>query len=55
MAEAGILKRSLPHALEWRVSDTLIGYPTATAEMEAQVAAIHAGTAPEMVWLLEHP
>jgi lipoyl(octanoyl) transferase len=55
MAEAGILKRFPSHALEWRISDTLIGYPTATAEMEAQVAAIRAGTASEMVWLLEHP
>ncbi|HEY9012510.1 MAG TPA: lipoyl(octanoyl) transferase LipB, partial [Devosia sp.] len=30
-------------------------YPTALAEMEARAAAIHAGTAPEQVWLLEHP
>jgi lipoyl(octanoyl) transferase len=27
----------------------------ALAEMEARAAAIHAGTAPEQVWLLEHP
>lgn len=41
--------------LEWRISKGLVGYPTALAEMEARVAAIHAGTAPEQVWLLEHP
>ena len=32
-----------------------VPYQTAVAEMESRVAAIHAGTAPELVWLLEHP
>jgi lipoyl(octanoyl) transferase len=41
--------------LEWRISKGLVDYPTALAEMEARAAAIHAGTAPEQVWLLEHP
>jgi lipoyl(octanoyl) transferase len=41
--------------LEWRISTDLVDYPTALAEMEARAAAIHAGTAPEQVWLLEHP
>jgi lipoyl(octanoyl) transferase len=41
--------------LEWRISGDLVDYPTALAEMEARAAAIHAGTAPEQVWLLEHP
>ncbi|MGE3396778.1 MAG: lipoyl(octanoyl) transferase LipB [Sphingomonas sp.] len=41
--------------IEWRVSDTLIPYPAALAEMEARAAAIRAGTAGELVWLLEHP
>lgn len=40
---------------EWRISAGLVDYPTALAEMEARAAAIHAGTAPEQVWLLEHP
>ena len=40
---------------EWRVSDGRIDYPDALAFMEARVAAIRAGTAPETVWLLEHP
>jgi lipoyl(octanoyl) transferase len=41
--------------LEWRISRGLVEYPAALAEMEARAAAIHAGTAPEQVWLLEHP
>ena len=41
--------------LEWRVSDQPVAYEAAVAEMEARVAAISAGTAPELVWLLEHP
>jgi len=42
-------------ALEWRASDRPVAYEAAVAEMEARVAAIAAGTAPELVWLLEHP
>ncbi len=41
--------------LEWRVSTTPIPYPQAHAFMEQRVAEIEAGTAPECVWLLEHP
>ena len=44
---------SLP--LEWRISDAAVPYEAAVAEMEARVAEIRAGTAPELVWLLEHP
>jgi lipoyl(octanoyl) transferase len=33
----------------------LVAYPEAVKAMEARVAAIRAGTAPELVWLLEHP
>lgn len=42
-------------AVEWAVSPTPVGYEEAVAFMEARVAAIAAGEAPEMVWLLEHP
>jgi lipoyl(octanoyl) transferase len=42
-------------SMEWRISDGLIDYDTASREMETRVAAIHDGTAPEQVWLLEHP
>lgn len=41
--------------VEWRVSDALIGYEAAVAEMQERVAAIAAGSAPELLWLLEHP
>jgi lipoyl(octanoyl) transferase len=40
---------------EWRISDTPAGYEDALAGMEARVAAISAGEASELVWLLEHP
>lgn len=42
-------------AVEWRITDAPVPYPDAVAEMEARVAAIRAGAAPELVWLLEHP
>lgn len=41
--------------VEWITSDKLVPYEQALREMEARVACIHAGTAPEAVWLLEHP
>ncbi|MGU3494920.1 lipoyl(octanoyl) transferase LipB [Xanthobacteraceae bacterium A53D] len=41
--------------VEWTVSDALVPYPEAVAAMEARAAAIAAGTAPEQVWLVEHP
>ncbi len=40
---------------EWRVEPGLLDYPQAVAAMEARVAAIHAGTAQELIWLVEHP
>ena len=41
--------------IEWRVSPGLVPYPEALAEMEARAAAIRAGEAGELIWLLEHP
>ena len=41
--------------IEWRVSETPVDYSAAVAEMEQRVAAIRAGTAAELAWLLEHP
>jgi len=41
--------------VEWRISDQPVGYLEAVAAMEARAAAISAGSAPELVWLLEHP
>jgi lipoyl(octanoyl) transferase len=43
------------HEVEWWISDSLVPYPEAVAAMEARVADIAAGAAPELVWLLEHP
>jgi len=40
---------------EWRVSSGLIPYEKAVIIMEERVKAIFEGSAPEMVWLLEHP
>ncbi|MBX9930128.1 MAG: lipoyl(octanoyl) transferase LipB [Methylobacterium sp.] len=39
----------------WRISDSPVAYEEAVAAMEERVAAIAAGRAPELVWLLEHP
>src|SRR6516164_9868898 len=41
--------------IEWRIAKTPVDYEPAVDEMEARVAAIRAGTAPELVWLVEHP
>jgi lipoyl(octanoyl) transferase len=41
--------------VQWRVSPGLAPYDETVAEMEARVAAIAAGEADELVWLLEHP
>jgi lipoyl(octanoyl) transferase len=44
-----------PSAPQWRIGDAPVAYETAVRAMEDRVAAIRAGTAPELVWLLEHP
>jgi lipoyl(octanoyl) transferase len=41
--------------IEWRIDDAPVDYEGAVAAMEDRVAAIRAGTAAELVWLLEHP
>ena len=41
--------------VEWQVSDAPVPYEEALATMEARAAAVREGTAPELVWLLEHP
>ncbi|WP_276327940.1 lipoyl(octanoyl) transferase LipB [Paracoccus seriniphilus] len=41
--------------VEWIISDGLTGYEDAVTFMEARAAAIHAGTADELIWLVEHP
>jgi lipoyl(octanoyl) transferase len=45
----------VPADVEWRVSDAPVPYAEALAFMDARAAAIRDGSAPECVWLLEHP
>jgi lipoyl(octanoyl) transferase len=40
---------------EWLIGEGLTPYPEALAVMRARVDAIQAGTARELVWLVEHP
>lgn len=40
---------------DWIITPGLTDHADAVARMEARVAAIHAGTADEAVWLVEHP
>jgi lipoyl(octanoyl) transferase len=41
--------------IEWRVSPGLSPYAETLAAMEARAAAIRAGEARELIWLVEHP
>ena len=43
------------NAAEWLVAGGLTPHPVAVTFMEDRVAAILAGRAPELVWLVEHP
>ena len=45
----------VPAAAEWRTAEGLTPYADAVALMQDRVAAIRAGAAPELVWLVEHP
>lgn len=49
------LFRTDDRPVEWAVSSGLVEYEPAVAAMEARVAAIAAGEASELIWLLEHP
>ncbi|MEX2128602.1 MAG: lipoyl(octanoyl) transferase LipB [Xanthobacteraceae bacterium] len=60
MSNARTLAEPLPAPaglapVEWRTGASLVPYFEALAEMDARVAAIIAGEARELVWLLEHP
>ncbi|MBK1638185.1 lipoyl(octanoyl) transferase [Rhodothalassium salexigens DSM 2132] len=47
-----------PNAAEWpawEVAEGLVDYAQALERMERRVAEIRAGTAPELIWLVEHP
>jgi lipoyl(octanoyl) transferase len=42
-------------SVAWLIEDRLVPYPDAVAFMENRVAEIRAGSAPETIWLVEHP
>ena len=44
-----------PETIAWKTSDSPVDYPDALAFMERRVEEIHAGSKPQLVWLLEHP
>ena len=41
--------------VDWEISEGLTPYEDALAAMEARAAAIRAGEADELIWLVEHP
>ena len=41
--------------VEWIVSDGFVPYAAAVAAMDERAAAVAAGAAPELAWLIEHP
>jgi lipoyl(octanoyl) transferase len=49
------LKRPDGAPVEWIIADRPVDYPEALGAMRVRALAIAAGTAPEAVWLLEHP
>jgi lipoyl(octanoyl) transferase len=53
--DLGVLPPATGLAVEWRVSDGLVGYDAAVAFMQTRAAGIAAGRMGELVWLLEHP
>ena len=46
--------RYLP-PVEWRISDNAVAYTDAVSWMERRITDIRIGSAPETIWLLEHP
>ncbi|ABD07076.1 lipoate-protein ligase B [Rhodopseudomonas palustris HaA2] len=52
---AGFRPQADARPVEWLISEAPVPYPDAVAAMESRAAAIAAGDAAELVWLLEHP
>jgi lipoyl(octanoyl) transferase len=50
-----VLIREDRHPAGWAKSTALVDYPAAVEAMKIRAAAIAAGEADELVWLLEHP
>ncbi len=55
MNDATMTDTLLPPDLDWQVIPGLADYAETLRRMEARVAEIAAGRAPEAIWLLEHP
>lgn len=55
LAESPLLTAAPADGFEWRRAVSAVDYPAAVAAMESRVAAIASQTAPQAVWLLEHP
>ncbi len=55
MGRKPLRARAATETVEWRTASGLVPYEDAVRAMEARVAAIRAGTAGELVWLVEHP
>jgi lipoyl(octanoyl) transferase len=51
----GLDRRPAAAPVEWRIAQGLVAYETALEVMDARAAAIADRSAPELVWLLEHP
>mgnify|MGYP003676457864 FL=1 len=45
----------IENSVELRISKAPVPYPEGVVAMEDRVAGVRNGTAPELVWLLEHP
>jgi lipoyl(octanoyl) transferase len=54
-APIGALPRPGSPAVEWWAGPAALPYAQALAVMEERAAAVAAGRAPELVWLIEHP
>jgi lipoyl(octanoyl) transferase len=55
MLDLTLARPAHAQAVEWRIADEPVGYDAAVALMDARAAAIAAGEAEELVWLVEHP
>jgi lipoyl(octanoyl) transferase len=53
--DVGLLPALELAPVDWRLSEGLVAYEEALAAMEERAAAVAAGTAGELAWLLEHP
>ena len=55
LQRAAIASMHLSRPVAWEIADRPVDYEASVERMEMEVAAIAAGTAPERVWLIEHP